>query len=94
MKKNHFQQKLLLWPQVPFKKDVSDEVDFLHVDKHESFPQSDTMIFDGGRSSIHKVPEVTSLQCLYNISENKLQMKLIFACRETSKFPTSRYYHY
>ena len=30
-----------------FKKEVSDEVDFLHADKHESFLQVDTMIFDG-----------------------------------------------
>ena len=28
------------------KKEVSDEVDFLHADKHESFLQIDTMIFD------------------------------------------------
>ena len=26
---------------------MSDEVDFLHADKHESFLQIDTMIFDG-----------------------------------------------
>ena len=29
------------------KKEVSDEVDFLHADKHESFLQINTMIFDG-----------------------------------------------
>ena len=29
------------------KKDVSDEVDFLHEDKHESLLQIDAMIFDG-----------------------------------------------
>ena len=28
------------------KKEVSDEVDFLHADKHESFLQIDTMIFN------------------------------------------------
>ena len=28
------------------KKEVSGEVDFLHEDQHESFPQIDTMIFD------------------------------------------------
>ena len=28
------------------KKEVTDEVDFLHADKHESFLQIDTMIFD------------------------------------------------
>ena len=26
---------------------MSDEVDFLHADKHESFLQIDAMIFDG-----------------------------------------------
>ena len=26
---------------------VKDEVDFLHADKHQSFLQIDTMIFDG-----------------------------------------------
>ena len=29
------------------KKEASDEVDFLHADKHESFLQTDTMIFGG-----------------------------------------------
>ena len=29
------------------KKEVSDEVNFLHAYKHESFLQIDTMIFDG-----------------------------------------------
>ena len=29
------------------KKEVSDGVDFLHADKHESFLQIDTMIFNG-----------------------------------------------
>ena len=29
------------------KKEIFDEVDFLHTDKHESFQQIDTMIFDG-----------------------------------------------
>ena len=28
------------------KKEVRDEVNFLHADKHESFLQTDTMIFD------------------------------------------------
>ena len=29
-------------------KEVSDEVDFLHVGKHENFIQTDTIIFDMG----------------------------------------------
>ena len=32
------------------KKEVSDEVDFLHADKDESFLQIDTKIFDGDDS--------------------------------------------
>ena len=56
---------------------MSDEVDFLHADKHESLLQIDTMILMGW-SSISKVPKIASLQCLYNISKKKLKMKLIF----------------
>ena len=59
------------------KKELSDEVDFLHADKHESLLQIDTMILMGW-SSISKVPKIASLQCLYNISKKKLKMKLIF----------------
>ena len=29
------------------KKEVRDEVDFLHADKHQSFLQGDTIIIDG-----------------------------------------------
>ena len=36
------------------KKEVSDEVDFLHADKHESFLQIDTMIFDGDDQAFPK----------------------------------------
>ena len=58
---------------------VSDEVDFLHAGKHESFLQIDTMILMGQEwSSIPKVPKIASLQCLYNISKKELDMKLIF----------------
>ena len=59
------------------KKELNDEVDFLHADKHESLLQIDTMILMGW-SSISKVPKIASLQCLYNISKKKLKMKLIF----------------
>ena len=46
---------------------LSDAVDFLHADKHESLPQIDTKIFWWVWSSIPKVPKISSLQCLYNI---------------------------
>ena len=62
------------------KKEVSDEVDFLHADKHESLLQIDTMILMGWLS-ILKVSIIASLQCLCNISKKKLEIKLIFACR-------------
>ena len=46
---------------------MSDAVDFLHADKHESLLQIDTKIFWWVWSSIPKVPKISSLQCLYNI---------------------------
>ena len=40
-----------------FKKEMGDEVDFLHADKHESFLQIDTMIFDGYDQTFSKFPK-------------------------------------
>ena len=57
------------------KREVSDAVNILHADKHESLLQIDTKIFRWVRSSIPKVPKKASLQCLYNIPK-KLEMKL------------------
>ena len=39
------------------KKEVSDEVDFLYADKHESFVQIDSMIFDGDGQAFPKFPK-------------------------------------
>ena len=36
------------------RKEVSDEADFLHEDKHESFLQIDTMIFDWDGQALRK----------------------------------------
>ena len=36
------------------KKEVRDKVDFLHADKHESFLQIDTMIFNGNGQAFSK----------------------------------------
>ena len=58
------------------KKVVSDEVDFLHVDKHRGLLQIDTMILT--ETGITKIPKITSFQCLYSILRKKLEMKLIF----------------
>ena len=57
------------------KKDVSDEVDFLHADKHKGLLQIDTMILM--EISIPKFPKIASFQCLYNTLKKKLEMKLI-----------------
>ena len=42
------------------KKEVSDEADFFHADKHESILQIDTVVLLGW-SSISKVPNNSSL---------------------------------
>ena len=39
------------------KKQVIDEVDFLHSGKHESFLQIGTMIFDGDVQAFSKFPK-------------------------------------
>ena len=39
------------------KKEVSDQVDCVYVDKQESFQQIDTMIFDGDGQAFPKFPE-------------------------------------
>ena len=41
---------------------MSDKVDYLHADKHESFLQIDTIIFDGDGQAFPKFPK--SLQYL------------------------------
>ena len=40
------------------KKEVRDNVDFLHAEKHESFLQIDTMIFDGHGQALPKFPKL------------------------------------
>ena len=60
------------------KKEVSDEVDFLHTDKRESLLQIDTMIVMG-MVNHSQVLKIASLQYLYNNSKKRrLKMKLIF----------------
>ena len=39
---------------MPTGKEASDKVDFLHADKHESFPRIDTVIFDGNGQAFQK----------------------------------------
>ena len=59
------------------KREVNDKVDFLHAGKYENLLEIDIMIL-WRWSSIPKVPKIASLPCLYNISKNKIEMKLIF----------------
>ena len=56
--------------------DVSDQNDFLHVDKHKGLLQIDTMILM--EIGIPKIPKIASFQCLYNILRKKLEMNLFF----------------
>ena len=51
---------------------MSDAVDFLHADKHESLLQIDTKIFWWLWSNIPKVPKKQSLQCLILLSLNNI----------------------
>ena len=39
------------------KKEVSDEVDFLHADKDKSYIQIDTMVSDGDGQALPKFPK-------------------------------------
>ena len=39
------------------KKEVSDEIDFWHVDKHENSIQIDPMIFDADGQTFPKLPK-------------------------------------
>ena len=65
------------------KKEVRDEVDFLHADKRQSFLQVDFSTL-GSKVSykvvlsllMGMIRQVTSLQYLYNISKRKLTIKL------------------
>ena len=51
---------------------MSDEVDFWHAGKHESFLQIDTRILmEQEWTSIPKFPNIASLRYLYNISKKE-----------------------
>ena len=56
------------------KKEVSDAVDFLHADKHESLLQIDTMIL----MEMVKYSQSSQNSKFYNISKKRLEMKLTF----------------
>ena len=65
-------------------KEVSDEVDFLRTDKHESLLEIDNSDF-WAWSSIPKVPKMTSLQRPYNTSHKEIEMKLICGMQKNIK---------
>ena len=83
-------------------KEASDEIDFLDVDKYESFLQVDFNTFLVSIcykvilswSSIQKVLKVTSLQYFYNISKKKLVMEFIFCMQINIKVSTSLQYRF
>ena len=52
------------------KKDQRDGVDFLPADKHQSFLEVNTILFDS-----MLITYLTSLQYLYNISEKKVRQQ-------------------
>ena len=56
---------------------MSDAVDFLHADKHESLLQIDTKIFDGYGQVFPKFPK-KQVWNVFTISLKKLEMKLTF----------------
>ena len=63
------------------KKEVSDEVNFLHADKHESFLQIDDMIFDEGMvkhyKSIQNKKFAISLQYIKENGKNEVSFLLV-----------------
>ena len=72
------------------KKEVKNEVDFLHVDKHQSFLKhfGHQSFLHGwyysyinGHGQAFSNYSITILQYLYNISKRKLEMEVILACR-------------
>ena len=46
-----------------------DKVDFLHVDKHKSLLQIDSMILMEMVLSIPRVPKITNMQCLHYLKK-------------------------
>ena len=99
------------WPSIPkvpttaslqyLRKEVKDEVDFLHVDSFlkvylntlgiKISNKVDTIIIMAW-SSILKLLKVTSLQYFYNISKKKSGMEVIFGMQIDFNVSTSWYY--
>ena len=67
------------------KKEMNDEVDFLHADKHESFLKLILWCW-WGSSSIPNVPRIASSPWVHKISKKKQEMQLIFCMQPNIKF--------
>ena len=65
-----------------------------HIYISMKFPINYCYDISYGWSHILKVPKISSLQCLYNISKNKLEVQLIFCMQINIKFPTSLFQHF
>ena len=72
------------------KKEVRDEVDFLHIDKHKSFQQIDTMIFDGdGQAFPNSQKSTFPMSLQYLKKEVRDEVDFLHVDKHQSKFPTS-----
>ena len=88
------------------KKEVRDELDFLHADKYQSFLQvtcnawgikvSYKVILSllMGMIKHSQALKVTSLQYLYSISRKKLRSGFIFSMQINIKVSASCYYYF
>ena len=65
------------------KKEMSDEVDFLHADKHELI-QIDSVILIG-LVKHSQISQNSKLAMSYSISKKKLRLKLTFRMQENIK---------
>ena len=84
------------WPSIPkvlkisIKKEVSDEVNFLHADRHQIFLKIDAIFLDWfGQTS----PKYADKFYLYDTSRKKLVMKVIFCMQVNIKVFHNLYYH-
>ena len=74
------------------KKELSDEVDFLHADKHESLLQIDSMILMEMVKHSQSSQNSKFAMSLHNLKKNLLRMEVIFGMQINVKVSTS-FYH-
>ena len=66
----------------------------LNCSMHISMKVSYKLVCDFDGDGQPKVLKITSLQCLYSISKNKLEIKLFFCMQITSNFPASWFQYF